>query len=156
MRKLLLTITLVVFSALSFADTIRLSEPVAQDEFSETFGQPLDKTLPVAKLANLLAGEGSSEKFQLTTRVSKVCKKKGCFFIAQEGEHTVRVAFRDYSFFIPTDSNGKIVTLAGEMIKKQVTQKQAEHFSKDLGEDAAVKAGVVYEIVADSVQIPKA
>ena len=156
MFRTFLLLTLLIFSATGFAKGIRLSEPVAEDEFSETFGNPLNDGLPVVSLANLMTGSPAPDQFQLTVRISKVCKKKGCFFIAQEGEHVVRVSFRDYSFFVPTDSNGKIVTLAGERIAKQVTDKQAEHFNQDIGQPGVINPGEVYEIVADSVKIPKA
>ena len=95
--------------------------------------------------------------FQLDTKVAKVCQKKGCFFIAQQGDDVMRVAFRDYGFFVPTNSAGKTVTLAGELIKKEMTTEQVKHFNKDMqGGSDAVKEGVVYEILADSVKIPRA
>lgn len=156
MIRTFLLLTLLVFSTAQAAESIRLSEPVAEDEFSETFGHPLNDALPVVSLANLLTESPAPDQFQLTVRISKVCKKKGCFFIAQEGKHVVRVSFRDYGFFVPTDSNGKIVTLAGALITKQLTDKQAEHFNKDIGQAGVINPGEVYEIVADSVKIPKA
>jgi hypothetical protein len=65
------------------------------------------------------------------------------------------VSFKDYSFFVPTDSSGKTVILAGQLIQKEMTQKQAEHFNADLQSNSdSIKPGVVYEIVANSVQIP--
>jgi hypothetical protein len=69
----------------------------------------------------------------------------------------MRVAFRDYGFFVPTDSAGETVTLAGELIKKEMTAEQVAHFNQDMqGGSDAVKEGVVYEILAGSVMIPKA
>jgi hypothetical protein len=95
------------------------------------------------------------KSFQLETKISKVCQKKGCFFIAQQNEHIIRVSFKDYSFFVPTDSSGKTVILAGQLIQKKMTQKQAKHFNSDLQSNSdSIKPGVVYEIVANSVQIP--
>jgi hypothetical protein len=138
---------------------LRLSEPVAQDAKSETFGAELDETLQKVMLKDLVAHSADyvGKPFQLDTKVAKVCQKKGCFFIAQQGDDVMRVAFRDYGFFVPTDSAGKTVTLAGELIKKQMTTEQVEHFNKDMqGRSDAVKEGVVYEILADSVRIPRA
>lgn len=160
MRRFLFTFTFIYVFMLSnaFAATVRLSEPVAQDDTSETFGTVLDTSLPALNLARLL---GSPEKykgkpFQLETRISQVCQKKGCFFIAQQEQHIVRVSFQDYSFFIPTDSSGKTVILAGELIQKELSVKQAEHFNKDLKDDSnLLNSGTVYEIVANSVKIPR-
>jgi len=139
------------------AEVVRLSQPVLSNATSETFGSPLNSTLPKVTLANLLTnGEQHLGKhIALETRIAKVCQRKGCFFIAQQGKHSVRISFKDYGFFIPTDSSGKTVTLTGELVKKERNEKQAQHFSKDLNAKAnTVKSGLVYEIVADSVQIP--
>jgi hypothetical protein len=148
------------FAMLNFvqAETIRLSEPVVQDENSETFGAAIDNSLTKTDLASLLTApnEQLGKAILLETKISKVCQKKGCFFIAQQDGHTARVSFRDYGFFIPTDSGGKTVLLAGELVEKQMTQEQAEHFASDIKSDSEVlKAGKVYEIVADSIRIPR-
>ena len=114
---------------------LRLSEPVAQDAKSETFGAELDETLQKVTLKDLVA--------QAADYVGK--------------PFVMRVAFRDYGFFVPTNSAGKTVTLAGELIKKEMTTEQVKHFNKDMqGGSDAVKEGVVYEILADSVKIPRA
>lgn len=139
------------------ADTIRLSEPVSQDDQSETFGIVLNTALPSLSMANLVnhSDKYLGKPFQLTTRIAKVCQKKGCFFIAQQDQYVLRVSFRDYSFFIPTDSSGKTVTLAGELIQKEMSPEQLAHFKTDLGGKSGLKAGSVFEIVADSVRIPR-
>ncbi|AGH43873.1 DUF4920 domain-containing protein [Paraglaciecola psychrophila] len=141
-----------------YAETLRLSEPVTQDAQSETFGVKLDNSLPKLSMKNLLTDSSShlAKPFQVEARIAKVCQKKGCFFIAQQDQHILRVSFRDYSFFIPTDSSGKTVMLAGELVQKEVSPEQAAHFKADLrSETDMVKLGVVYEIVADSVKIPR-
>jgi hypothetical protein len=140
------------------AETIRLSEPVATDATSETFGAVINNTLAKTDLASLLAApeEQLGKTVLLETKISKVCQKKGCFFIAQQNAHTARVSFRDYGFFIPTDSSGKTVLLSGELVEKHMTQAQADHFSSDIkSESEVLKAGKVYEIVADAIQIPR-
>lgn len=158
--KIKLYILLLLSLALPInADPIRLSEPVEQDAQSETFGTKLDTSLPQLSMAKLATDSGShlDKPFQTKARIAKVCQKKGCFFIAQQEQHILRVSFRDYGFFIPTDSSGKTVILAGELVKKDLSPEQAAHFKSDLNSDSeAVKAGVVYEIVADSVKIPRA
>ena len=90
------------------------------------------------------------------TRIAKVCQKKGCFFVAQEGPSTARVTFKDYGFFIPTDSGGKNVVLLGTFSRKTVSQEQAEHYAADLGETVvATPEKFEYSIVASAVKIPK-
>lgn len=139
-------------------DPIRLSEPVEQTVHSETFGSALDTRLQLVSIEELKSQPQNylHKSFQLTTRVAKVCQKKGCFFIAQQDDDIIRVSFRNYDFFIPTDSGGKQVTLAGTLVKKTMSEEQAAHFRRDLNaNNATLEPGEVYEIVADSVRIPK-
>ena len=141
-----------------YAETIRLSDPVEQNANSETFGVILDESLPILSMENLVVDSSThlTKPFQVEARIAKVCQKKGCFFIAQQDQHILRVSFRDYGFFIPTDSSGKTVTLAGELVQKDLSPEQAAHFKADLKSDTdMLKPGVVYEIVADSVRIPR-
>lgn len=162
MKKYLASIfTLFCFASLSTlasSDEVRLSEPTISDELSETFGAPVDEAVKQYSLVELAVnGDQHLDKdFILETRIAKVCQKKGCFFIAQEGKHSLRVSFKDYGFFIPTGSSDKVVLLQGRLVEKRLSQKQAEHFNSDLRDgSASLKAGVVYEIVASGVKIPK-
>lgn len=138
------------------ADVIRLSKPVQQDANSETFGAPSQTPPQQVEITSLLRSpaEFLDKSFTVTARVSKVCQKKGCFFIAQKGSDIIRVAFKDYGFFVPTDIGGKTVTLEGNLIAHQRSAEQAKHFSKDLGENNALESGLTYEIVATSVRVP--
>lgn len=137
------------------ADTLRLSEPVHTSSTHETFGQSFDNALPIVSLSALKEKSAFFEgkAFQLETRIAKVCQKKGCFFIAQQGEHIMRVSFKDYGFFVPTDSANKTVTLNGELVAKTLSEEQAQHFNTDLKSDE-ISSGKTYEIVAHSVMIP--
>ena len=74
--------------------------------------------------------------------------------IATSGKHAVRISFKDYAFFVPTDTAGKTVTLTGTVIERTISDEQAAHFREDAGSDA-IQAGKVYEIVANSVSIPR-
>lgn len=158
MRYLIFTLWIVALPLLAQSDVIRLSEPVSQTATTETFGQQMDMAAPRVAMAELAE---KSQKFVNQTvrteaRISKVCQKKGCFFIAQQNEHLIRVSFKDYGFFVPTDSSGKTVQMTAVLVEKQLSEEQAAHFNKDLRSEASdIKPGVVYELVATSVVIPK-
>jgi hypothetical protein len=139
------------------AEGLRLSEPVQQDDVSETFGTHIDEWPALTALAEVLDNPDSfmGGSLAIKTEVSKVCQKKGCFFIAQQGKKTIRVVFKDYDFFVPTDIAGREVTLIGEIKKHEVTEAQAKHLSKDLGQQSVIKSGVQYQIIASSVRVPK-
>lgn len=151
-----------VASQLAWADdeqkVIRLSEPVEVTDTHETFGATMpEATDPVALAALLAQHEDYADKsVVVVARVSQVCQKKGCFFIAQDGAATVRVSFKDYSFFVPTDISGRDVTLVGELKQVELTEEQAAHLEEDMGSaDVAVTPGPQFEIVASAVRVPK-
>lgn len=158
MRALILTSILIGSGAAWAADdVIRLSEPVASTATHETFGAPLPdgKAIPLSQAVAEMA-ENVSEPVVVETEVVKVCQKKGCFFLARDGDTTARVKFKDYGFFIPTDSGGKTVTLAGTLARVEVSPEQAAHFASDAGEDPeTASAGFEVRVTATSVRIPR-
>lgn len=137
---------------------IRLSEPIEVTESYEVFGVPLVATGPELGLQELISNSDRylDRDVLVSTRIAKVCQKKGCFFVAQEGDAIARVTFKDYGFFIPTDSGGKTVTLAGTFARSELSAEKANHYRKDLGEEPGKKAAATmeYQIVATSVRIP--
>ena len=144
-----------LFASAYAGEVVRLSEPVATTDTTETFGSVLDTTTPLVALADVGAAN-VGEIVRVEARVSQVCQKKGCFFIAIDGDAMVRVSFKDYGFFVPTDVSGKRVTFVGEVIEKEMTKKEADHYAEDMGEaSAAVAPGKTYEIVATAVTVPR-
>jgi hypothetical protein len=136
----------------------RLSEPVAVTETHEMFGAMLPEEGTPLSLGELVENNDKyqDEEVLLATRIAKVCQKKGCFFVAQEGANTARVTFEDYGFFIPTDSGGKDVVLLGTFSRKSVSREEAEHYAADLGEEPPAKPEQFeYSIVASAVKIPR-
>ncbi len=156
--KTVLTIAALLCLTTAFAadDVIRLSEPVAETDSYEDFGAKIDDGAEALSLGIVVenAETYADKTVLITTRVSKVCQKKGCFFIAQDGDALVRVAFKDYGFFVPTDISGKTVTLTGKLVKREVSVEEATHFGED-APGADLPAGNVYEIIADAVRVPK-
>jgi hypothetical protein len=146
----------ILFAQAVEADVNRLSEPVAVTDEAEIFGAPLDADARPTSLAAVLDNplDYVDTAIRIETRISDVCQKKGCFMIATNGKQAVRVSFKDYAFFVPTDTGGKTVTLTGTLIERELSEKQAAHLREDAGSDT-IQAGTVYEIVADSVSIPR-
>jgi hypothetical protein len=146
----------VLFTQVAVAEVTRLSEPVEVTDDAEVFGAPLDADARSASLEALLDNPDDylDTSVRVEARISEVCQKKGCFMIATAGDKAVRISFRDYSFFVPTDTGGKTVTLTGTLVERVLSEKQAAHFREDAGSDT-IQSGKVYEIVADSVSIPK-
>jgi len=136
----------------------RLSEPVAITATHELFGAMLPDHGTPLSLSDLIEHNNKyqDQEVLLATRIAKVCQKKGCFFVAQEGAATARVSFKDYGFFIPTDSGGKDVVLLGIWSRRSVSKKEAQHYDTDLGEtDSSNPERFQYSIVASAVKIPR-
>jgi len=156
-----LSILMMVVTSGLFAEetgVIRLSEPVEVTDTYEVFGSALGDTGTPLSLAALMNDDEKylDQEVLVETRIAKVCQKKGCFFVATEGPSTARVTFKDYGFFIPTDSGGKDVVLLGTFSRKSISKEQAEHYAADLGEKAVASPGKFeYSIVATAVKIPR-
>lgn len=154
--KILLTLfSLLILANSSQAEVIRLSEPVQSDEGSETFGAPIDTLPSMTTIIELLSKPETYEDkiFAVTATVKKVCQKKGCFFIAQQDNNVIRVAFKDYGFFVPTDIGNRSVTMIGELSRREISDSEAKHLSADLGEKGSIQSGILYEIIATSVRV---
>ena len=137
---------------------VRLSEPSESTSSYELFGEWLPSSGEAMGLGELI--ENSSQyqggNVLVHTRIARVCQKKGCFFVATEGAATARITFKDYGFFIPTDSGGKQATLYGVFSRQPVSQAEAEHYASDLGESGAPNAeDFSYTIVASGIKIFK-
>ena len=154
---LLLPALLLVGESRAANSVISLSEPVAQDAHSRTFGSFIQPTLPRVTVSELMLHPEryTAQPFLLQAQIAQICQKKGCFFMVAEDDAMLRVTFREYGFFIPTDSSGKTVTLTGTLVGQHRSQAQVEHFLQDMGDNPAVLTpGKVYEIVADAVRVP--
>ena len=151
-----------LLAATALADgrtVVRLSEPVLSDADSETFGAPLAADVVALPLAEVMA---RADRFVdrpvvVTARIDRVCQKKGCFFIARDGNSIVRVSFKDYSFFIPSDTGGKRAVFEGVLESVSVSAEDAAHYSKDLGDakPSMLEAGPAYTIVASAIRISR-
>ena len=159
MKFLLIALLLLSFEI--FADdgqVIRLSEPVQVTETHEVFGAELPEAERTLRLSELIDQSEAmfGQDVLVETEIAQVCQKKGCFFIARDGDAIARVRFKDYGFFIPTDAGGKTVVLAGALSKVELTPEQAAHFAEDLNQPAPAEGESLfeYQITARSVQIP--
>jgi len=136
---------------------VRPSEPVEATSDYETFGSLLPDEGETHALSTVLSAGNDylGREFKATARVAQVCQVKGCFFIAQDGPFVARISFQDYSFFVPSDISGRMVTLAGRLKVRDLSAQQAEHYNADIGDPKALKPGQQYEIVATSVRVPR-
>lgn len=76
---------------------------------------------------------------KLTGQVNGVCQHKGCWMTIGTGEPgsaSVRVQFKDYGFFVPTDCTGRTAVVEGHFKMTTLSVGEAQHYADD-----AAKAG---------------
>ena len=129
MRSLVL-----LFFIFSLAGCSKLVEKKPQ-HFGE-YGQPIDimNALAIDKVAEFKDGE----KIQLATTIESTCAMKGCWMEVKDGKGgTMRVTFKDYGFFVPTEGmEGKETVIEGILEKKTYTVDELRHFAEDAGKSA--------------------
>lgn len=74
----------------------------------------------------------SSKEIMVEGTISEVCQNKGCWMVVADGKSTVRVEFKDYTFFVPWNSDGKRVRLQGKVEQKNVSAKAAKHMAGEM------------------------
>ncbi|MCW9706343.1 DUF4920 domain-containing protein [Fodinibius salsisoli] len=142
-------------------DYVQLSDPVVQTEDYRVFGDRFESGESVVSLDELISADSTFNEQAITTEgvISQVCKKKGCFFILnKEGtDRHARITFKDYGFFIPTNTAGSKVKLNGIFQVKELSEEKAKHYAKDSGDDPDKIKGPQkeYSVVATSVLIYK-
>ena len=91
---------MVISTATLGSEAIRLSEPISETNAYEIFGslpKHQGSSISLTKIVKQ-AEKHHDQLVRITTNVSKVCQRKGCFFIAVEGDIWARIVFEDYSF----------------------------------------------------------
>lgn len=71
---------------------------------------------------------------KIAGQIKEVCTKKGCWFTMElaNGE-LMRVTFKDYGFFIPTNSQGFPIILEGVATLSETDVNTLKHFAEDQG-----------------------
>jgi len=86
-----------------------------------------------AKEAKAISSAPTEGDLVIKTTVAEVCPKKGCWMNVQgakSGEQ-VRVTFKDYGFFVPTELAGKEVALQGHYVKHIESVEEQKHLLAD-------------------------
>ncbi len=90
--------------------------------------------------------------------VKAACSKRGCWMeLAADGGGSCRVRFKDYGFFVPTDSAGAHARLAGEVKVRTFAPDEVAHYAAEgatlaKGPDGTARA---VEITATGVELMK-
>lgn len=92
--------------------------------------------------------------------IGAVCTRKGCWMeiASKKDGKAIRVTFKDYGFFVPTDSKGMVVLAEGEVKVNPMSKEDVEHMeSEGATVDNKKPDGTAMEIafVATGVELRK-
>lgn len=108
--------------------TIMADGAITQAEMLEKFEQMQD---------------GDSTTIKFSSDINSVCKKKGCWMtLALNDDTESHVTFKDYSFFVPKDADGKTAIVEGVAYKRIVPVDELQHMAEDGGKTAEEIAAI--------------
>lgn len=136
---------------------VALAALVAAPAFAENYGGGIGLTAETP-LSDVIrrADDLGDEPVLVRGRVTDVCQRKGCWTIIRDGNQQVRVRFKDYGFFLPTDCTGREALVEGVVEVKTLSEDMARHYEEEAraGDPGAVR-GPRREVllVASGVQL---
>lgn len=89
--------------------------------------------------AALKAGDTAIVKFEAP--INAVCKSRGCWMRLDVAEEEVFVKFKDYGFFVPTDTEGEAI-VEGKAYLEEVSVDELKHMAEDAGKTAEEIAAI--------------
>ena len=104
-------------------------------------------------------GSSNTSSIKVKGKINSVCKNKGCWMtlISSSGEE-LRVTFKDYSFFVPKNCDGKTAIIEGIASQEELSVAMQKEYAKDDGKskseiDSINKPKVEYSFEAIGVII---
>jgi hypothetical protein len=144
----------------TFALAMLISSVALADEVIKR-GAAIDPATRVVPLADVLQTPDEYTKAPVVVDgvITMACSNKGCWMqIAPEAVKTgVRVTFKDYGFFVPTDSKGLQARAEGVATVKKLSKKDADHLEGEGAKLSRNADGTANEVsfVATGVELRK-
>lgn len=111
--------------------------PGQSEQTTQSFGAPLTGKATEAALEQLLASPKAFEHRPVTVtgHVRRACSAKGCWMELSPSTKPeaagCRVRFKDYAFFVPTDSAGARAKVEGVVQVKRVPKSRVTHLERE-------------------------
>ena len=116
--------------ALAAVVGVGLAVVVGTQETVVKRGAPIGDS-PVVDLADALESVSTYADQTVTVEgtVNRVCQMKGCWMelMPDGADRGIRVTFKDYAFFVPTDSGGAAARLEGTFERNTFSKADADH-----------------------------
>lgn len=101
---------------------------------AQQFGSPVteDKATAATEIGTMVPSQGQTVKIK--GPVQEVCQVKGCWMtMAINDNRQMRITFKDYGFFVPTNSSGKTAVIEGQLTSETISVDDLKHLAKDAG-----------------------
>jgi len=118
-----------------------------QDSEQGYYGEKIsgDKAISGAELLTLMQ-EKDSVWVTMKSKIVSNCQKSGCWMDLDLGnDEVIKVSFKDYSFVIPIDSQGKTATVEGFAKKELISVELLQHYAEDAGKTPEEIAAITEE-----------
>ncbi|WP_020528580.1 DUF4920 domain-containing protein [Flexithrix dorotheae] len=115
--------------------------------------------ISLADLSEKMTGIEKMEDITVKAIVTDVCQKKGCWMNLERPDGSkMKVTFKDYALFMPTDIVGKEVVIHGYAANETMPIDQLKHYAEDAGKtqeeiDAITEPELALAFEADGVLI---
>lgn len=96
-----------------------------------------ENLIPAAELVSAMQGKDSLQ-VTVAAEIKESCQAKGCWMdVKLSDDSNMKVTFRDYGFFVPTENlEGRDVVFTGTAKRELVSVEDLRHFAKDAGKSA--------------------
>jgi hypothetical protein len=145
-KRYLFLVIIGLGSTFSCQKTEKEAEILSEDvtEIPGNYGETInvDEVTNSAEMISQIETDGTFEG-KISGEIKEVCTKKGCWMTMDlpNGE-SMRVTFKDYGFFVPTDSQGFPVVLEGVATLTETDVATLQHFAEDQGKSAEEVAAI--------------
>lgn len=103
--------------------------------------KPAGKTTTVTLAALFKAPKKYAGKMlKVKGKIVNVCRVKGCWMMLTDGKNKMRVRFKGYGFFMPTNSKGYGAVALGLAKSRTISVKMLRHYAMDAGKPELAKS----------------
>lgn len=112
-------------------------ETTAAGEKYSYYGEKIeaDDAMDMEKLLDYMKGK-DNETVKVSGEILQTCIKKGCWMdVAMPGAEPMKVRFKDYGFFVPTEgAEGKTAIMEGRAFVDTMSVDVLKHYAEDAGQ----------------------
>ncbi len=139
MKNLLFAALAVVLLAACGNEPKSVTTTDADGETMTNYGEEVKSmdAMSVEQLVKYMDGK-QEQNVTLSGKILETCPKKGCWMdIANADGPAMKVRFKDYGFFVPTDgAEGKTAIMEGRAFRDTMSVDMLRHYAEDAGKSA--------------------